>query len=281
MLSLGQAAPRSQQSPDLLNIELAKIDLSQWFAPSVGRVLAVVLVVQVLLFVSDQYEWGIFGKGHAVLVTVAATAFLLLVLGGCVLVSFITQSRSQFSLATMLFMFPVMAIPCAWLAHDMDVARRQRDVVESLRVPHREWLYGGEPRGFSVPMMRDTQLAAWLQTQLGKEFFSDVTYVEMHDAEDADVDALTSLNRLDMLVLDESPVTDAALANLTVHNHLRGVSLIDSQITDGGLEHLKKLSHLKWIFLAGAPVTDRGVKELREALPECKVVRSRYWPRHW
>jgi hypothetical protein len=271
----------SRQRVEVLNIEIAHIDWSHWLAPSMGRILVVMLSIQAILFLSDRFGWSMFNKGHSVFVALAVTAFFSLVFGGCVLISHLTQSRSQYSLSLMLLMIPVMALPCGWLAREMDLANRQRAAVEALRLRKMESLYSTDGRGLIFPGSGDAQVAAWLESKLGREFFSDVTYVDMREATDADLETLSGLNRLELVVLDRSTVTDAGLARLVQHQELRGVSLIDAQVTDAGLEHLQKLPHLKSLFLAGSPVTDQRVKELRSALPECRVVRSRFWKRHW
>ena len=44
-------------------------------------------------------------------------------------------------------------------------------------------------------------------------------------------------------------------------------------ITDAGLGHLEKLTQLKKLHLTMTGVTDEGIEKLKQALPDCQIVR--------
>ena len=115
------------------------------------------------------------------------------------------------------------------------------------------------------------------------------------DAGLADLVALEGLERLRVLRLGETKVTDAGLAHLKALEglrqlglratevtdaglvHLKGLTQLQmlnlqgTKVTDAGLVHLKGLSNLRQLYLWDTKVTDEGVKKLREALPKCKI----------
>src|SRR5262245_7333798 len=103
----------------------------RWHAPTPGKFLFAVLVLQGVLFLSARYRWFWFNefKGCTVLIAMAATAALLLLLGGWVLVSRFMKTRTQFSLATLLLMVPVAAVPCCWFARELALAQKQKEIV--------------------------------------------------------------------------------------------------------------------------------------------------------
>ena len=60
-------------------------------------------------------------------------------------------------------------------------------------------------------------------------------------------------------------------------NKLQSLWLLDNgAITDAGLEYLKNLRNLRSVTMQGTKVTQAGVDKLKEALPECEIVRSKY-----
>lgn len=84
---------------------------------------------------------------------------------------------------------------------------------------------------------------------------------------------------LDRLTIEGKAFNDAGLAALgSVLGRFAGVevdelALNGTRITDAGLEHLKGFSGLQSLDLRGTGVTDDGAERLRQALPDCEIVR--------
>ena len=78
---------------------------------------------------------------------------------------------------------------------------------------------------------------------------------------------------LDHLFLDDTRVSDAGMVDLAELTNLKGLSLDGTQVTDRGLMHLGGLSQLESLWLKKTQVTDAGVQELKNALPNCQIIR--------
>src|SRR5205823_7891590 len=61
------------------------------------------------------------------------------------------------------------------------------------------------------------------------------------DARDSALEYLDWLDRVEVLLLSRTSVTDAGLAHLVRHPELRDISLVDTPVTDTGLAHLAGL----------------------------------------
>jgi hypothetical protein len=67
-------------------------------------------------------------------------------------------------------------------------------------------------------------------------------------------------------------VNDAGLEHLKGLSRLQMLWLCRTRVTDAGLDHLKGLSELTRLHLQGTNVTDAGVKKLQQALPKCQIL---------
>jgi arylsulfatase A len=76
--------------------------------------------------------------------------------------------------------------------------------------------------------------------------------------------ALGRLPRLKHLPIGETGVTDAGLAHLEAMKGLEYLGLRGNRITDAGLAHVAKLAGLKGLHLGQTGVTDAGVARLRD-----------------
>ena len=78
----------------------------------------------------------------------------------------------------------------------------------------------------------------------------------------------------DVLEVDlrDTQITDAKLVHLSGLNKLEWLGL-PSQITDTGLVHIKGLTHLQGLTLVDSQISDAGITELKQALPNCTVLR--------
>jgi Leucine-rich repeat (LRR) protein len=232
--------------------EVSKLATPRWYAPTPAKFLFAVLVMQGVLFLSAHYRWFWFNerKGYTVLITVAATALALLLLSGFVFASRFFKSRTQFSLATLLLVVPVMAIPCGWLTRDLEQARQQQDLLA----------LADEDRTDATGVPQN-----WFTETLGADFFSDVTYLGLSgDAiSDAEMLKLQGFTQLQELSLSQTQVTNGGLAHLKDLASLRGLLLRESQIGDDGLAHLKELTQLQFLWLIETQVTDAGLEHLQ------------------
>ena len=75
----------------------------------------VLLAAEVLLWLSDTLDWGLWHKGHAVLVGVACVAVALLLLLIWFAAAIVFRLRFQYSIWSLLVLTLVAAISCGWL----------------------------------------------------------------------------------------------------------------------------------------------------------------------
>lgn len=68
-------------------------------------------------------------------------------------------------------------------------------------------------------------------------------------------------------------VTDIGVPALRGMTHIAELDLSDAKVTDTSVNNLITLAGLKQLVLTGTQVTDVGVERLRQALPECEIVR--------
>jgi len=239
---------------------------TRWYSPTVGKFLFTILAAQILLYLSQHFKWFAFNqlKGHTVVITVTATAIGLLLMAGVVLLG----RKSQFTLATLMLMVPVMAIPCGLLVREMKQARRQAQIVAGCD-PYR--------LNYNTPSP-ESAVRRWFEPIFGKDLFVDVSELCTDQANDADLVQLKEITQLERLYLGRTNVTDAGLEQLKGLTQLRLLLLDGTDITDAGLERLKGLTQLERLWLDGTYVTDAGVADLQKALPGCSITHD---PESW
>ncbi|MCU0708327.1 MAG: hypothetical protein MUF23_08555 [Pirellula sp.] len=208
---------------------------TRWYSPTVGKFLFAILAAQVVLYLSQRFNWFAFNqlKGHTVVITVTVTAIGLLLIAGVVLLG----RKAQLTLATLMLMVPVMAIPCSWLVRELIQARRQAQIVAGCE-PYR--------LNYNTPSS-DSVVRRWFEPTFGTDLFVDVSELLTDQADDADLVGLKEVTQLERLYLGRTNVTDA------------------------GLEQLKGLTQLERLWLNGTYVTEAGVADLQETLPECTI----------
>jgi Leucine-rich repeat (LRR) protein len=89
-----------------------------------------------------------------------------------------------------------------------------------------------------------------------------------------DLEHVKDLEKLQALILIEARTTDAGLEHLKTLKNLERLALESANITDAGLKHLEALKNLKMLYFDSAQCTEAAVESLREALPNCEVVRQ-------
>lgn len=91
---------------------------------------------------------------------------------------------------------------------------------------------------------------------------------------DAGLSALKGLADLEQLHLEGTKITDKGLANLKDLKKLTYLNIYNTEVSDAGLANLAGLTSLKSLYLWQTKVTDDGVKKLKQALPNCQVVKG-------
>jgi hypothetical protein len=208
---------------------------TRWYSPTVGKFLIGILALQGVLYLSQHFKWFAFNqlKGHSLVITVTVTAIGLLLIAGVVVLG----RKAQFSLATLMLMALVTAIPCSWLVREMNQTRRQAQIVAACE-PYR--------LNYNTPLP-DSAVRRWFEPTFGRDLFVDVSELLTDQADDADLALLKEVTQLERLYLGRTNVTDM------------------------GLEYLKGLKQLERLWLDETYVTDAGVADLQKALPGCSI----------
>jgi hypothetical protein len=170
----------------------------------------------------------------------------------------------QFSLATIFVVVAVAAVPCVWMASKMEAKRNERAVVASIRGHGGECEYPWENQTKCPPPGPE-----WVRSILGNDIFSDVNAVRLTQL--TDLRHLERLTGLQMLTLDDLPITDSELKHLEKLVKLEMLSLCGTEVTDSGLERLRGLRGLEILFLDDTPVTNEGIRDFQKALPKCYI----------
>jgi len=85
---------------------------------------------------------------------------------------------------------------------------------------------------------------------------------------------LKGMRQLRWLSLSRTQVSDAGLAqNVKALSQLQWLNLSDTEVTDAGVIHLEGLMQLEVLGLRNTKISDTGVEILRQALPNCEIVR--------
>ena len=222
-----------------------------------------------LLWLSERYPWFWFNekKGWTVLIGVAVVGVTMLIMLLWFVASLLFRWRFQFSIRSLLVLTVAVALPCSWLAVEMQEAKRERESAAAIE------RLGGRVvwSGLLGP--------AALRSLLGDDFLQTVDRVDLHGTAvtNDESETLKGLTRLQDLVLRRITYTNVGMAYDVAMNRRKRLAtrqvseLWGSKITDAGLEHLKGPSHLTHLDLGNTEVTDEGVKKLQQALPKCKI----------
>jgi hypothetical protein len=256
----------------------------RWFHLTPDRLILGLLAIEGLLWLSARLGWPVWHKGYAVLTAVASVGVAFLPMLLWFAASLLFRCRFQFSLRSLFVLVLVVAVPCSWLASEIQRAKRQKEAVAELeklggmleydyrRDASGHWEYGATLSG-----------PAWLRVSLGDDLFTDTTVANLYpkgglgdglpsklDAwfsrfptvTDLDLVHLKALPRMRELYLSPK-ITDAGLENLAELVDLRLLTLSEARVTDAGLARLKGLHQLQSLFLYGTPITDAGLEHLR------------------
>jgi len=233
-----------------------------------------------ILFVSEQYHWFAFNqyKGWTVLIAVASVVAVLVVMLLWWLAALILGWRFQFTIQSLLVLVVAVALPCSWLAVEMEKAREQGEAVEGItRIVGGNVSYDTEFEALMAIINRKPRSspqpteAAWLRNLLGTDFFHavEVVTVQPHsglgDVKDVDagLENLKHFTALQLLALEDPRITDAGLKNVKGLTALQNLQINGARITDAGLEAIQHLTGLQILFLKNTGVTDAGLKKLK------------------
>lgn len=218
---------------------------SRWLRVTPDRFLLGMLLVECLHWLSKPW----FAKGWAPLVAVAAVGTAVLLMLFWLTVCAMVGRRFQFSIRSLFVLVLAVAIPSAWLAAEMERARRQTELVDWIKSlggsVQYDWNFTPDYLSASAQPPPPT----WLRTTLGDDFFFEIEGVQ----------------------LNHKRITDADLQRLQGLPRVRLLEFADTAIGDAGLDHLTGLSELHWLWLGWTRVTDAGINRLKQALPNCNV----------
>lgn len=106
---------------------------------------------------------------------------------------------------------------------------------------------------------------AWARRLLGDDFFGRVVTVDAclnDDFGDDELALACELDRLRVLILTSTAITDEGLSPVARLEDLERLSLRHTLVTDRGLAHLVGLAKLQILALRGTAVTDAGIARL-------------------
>jgi hypothetical protein len=199
--------------------------------------------------------------------------------------------RFQFSIRSLLVLTVAVAIPCSWLAVEMKNAKEQREAWIAIERLAGDAVYDSGGRAYygdieidqSGKQIEDsgTPGLPWLGRLIGKDFFKTIVEVKLGNGGLEHLDALPSIQRLNLsyYVTTSSPdapiaepaVTDAELVHLDRLVELRELNLSGTNVSDAGMKHLERLTKLQEVVVSYTNVTHEGVQKLQVALPNCKI----------
>jgi hypothetical protein len=170
------------------------------------------------------------------------------------LVKLLTPKRrwAQFSLFTM---FVVVTVLCVWLSVWVHRARRQKEVVATIR----RW--GGIVRyDFESPTYEEPSWRSWFREKIGDDYVAHVTDAMLPSSRAV---LLRKYKTSDRLPAADGPIIDDAAAQmLAILTHLQRLGLDGSEITDVGMAEISRLTDLNYLCLDRTDVTDAGIVHL-------------------
>ncbi len=225
----------------------------RWFYPTPAWLVLGSLAVTGLLFLSERWRWFPFNeyKGWTVLLAVAGVGVVMLAMLLWWLVALVFRCRFQFGIRTLLVLTVAVALPCSWLAVEMNNAKRQREALEGIGKLDCSVAYDWQVVTFDlnnlIPTLPDPPGPEWLRNLLGLDFFSDADVVNDWKG---------------------TPVTNAKLEYLRGFPKLRQLCLYGTNVTDADVKKLKEaLPKCQIDRIESPPSTPAGNTEQPSNLP--------------
>lgn len=262
-------------------------------------IISVVLVCEIVLFISEYFQWFDFNrrKGVTVLCALSVAISVIALWMAWLVILWLCKLRSRFGVINLFQIILTLAIPFAWLSTELQSAHRQREFATEI-----------DRCGGYVILDGPTE-SRWCGVDFGRDFFCDVTtlcvttpdglvrvqdFAELHtlyvmspEVADKDLANVHHLVKLEILYLRDTGMTDASLRTIGTMKRLRALSIGGTKITDQGLQnidglraleslsidrtaitdagllHIKNLDQLRGLRLDETPIGDRGVMELQ------------------
>jgi internalin A len=145
-----------------------------------------------------------------------------------------------------------------WLVH---TARIQHDAVAAITSAGGFVYYDWEREEWdNGPKTGPRWAPRWLVDRLGLDYFGHVIAVRGCGRDtDAVMSQVSRLRQLEVLHLNQAPLTDRGLAQIKGLTHLASLYISGTHVTDSGLVHLKGLTSLKDLECCIEAVTDDGI----------------------
>jgi hypothetical protein len=179
----------------------------------------------------------------------------------------------QYKLSSLFMLTILVCLASSWYATVMhNAAKRRKAIEEIVKLGGLvEYYDASNPKTLGEP----PRWYSWMRKLHGDEHLGNAVCANLMGPHftDAGLIHLDGLTKLEYLALDGTQFTDAGLVHLKALTKLKGLILYDTHVTDAGLVHLKGLTNLRELHLDGTQVTDEGFKKLKEALPNCEILR--------
>jgi hypothetical protein len=241
---------------------------------------ALLLLERLRLSAGDQH------KGWAVLVALAAWFLGVVGILLACLASRVLRWRLQFTLRSLLTLVVGGAIPCSWLATELQTAARQKEAVEAIRASAGSVTYERESVGDETILGHEARAPQWLRSILGDDFFTNVDrvavvtvgglrqakclpqlrflHVSGRDITDDALVELEDLKQIEVLSVDRATGDEAGFKHLKGLTRLRELCVCGGNIHDADLQHLGHLHQLEILYLDSLPkISDAGLKHLK------------------
>ena len=238
------------------------------FCPTPIWLIYGLLVVEGLLWLSEQYGWFNEKKGWTVLIAVAVVGVAMLLMLLWFLASLLFRSRFQFSIRSLLVLTVAIAVPCRWMAVEIKAAREQTAAFAPVKQMGGWVAYDWECEANGDYLLNHLQARdpapTWLRDLMGDAFFGSPKWVTLDGGHvtDAGLAHIEGLSEILTLSLYDTPITDAGLAHLEGLDQLHSLLLGATHVTDAGLAHLERLSQLRQLSLDSTQVTGSGLPHL-------------------
>ena len=152
----------------------------RWFRITPDRCVVALLALEGFLLLSAWFRWFPFNqhKGWTVLITIASVGVALLLMFLWFLAALVFRWRFQFSILALLLLVVVVAVPCSWLATEMQAATETAGGVGTGRK-----VAGSVSYDYQFDMSSDVTSAAkppgpaWLRDAAGDDFLANVVVV--------------------------------------------------------------------------------------------------------
>ncbi len=225
----------------------------RWYLPTPAWLVWGPAVAAGVLYACERWRWfpEHYQKGWPVLLAVAVAAAVMALLPAWMLVGYLFRRRVQFGLRTLLVFVTLCAVVCSWLAVRIKQARRQAEVVASIREKPagQVWYPFKINDSGGVEYSRTSPKPEPLWKLLGVDFFVDPEWLN----------------------LDSSVATEADLSGVAVLTSLTILTFHGDRVTDGEISHVEGLTNLSYLQLDETRVTDERVKKLQDSLPNCQI----------